>query len=564
MPTIEFSRKDFERQLGKTLSLEELDELVPLAKAELKGYDETTDELKIELNDTNRPDLWSLEGLVRQLKIKLDNNYMPSYPFFQNEDCGERKIIVDPALEKIRPYIGAFTAEGPIVTEDILLQLIQTQEKLSENFGRRRLSLSIGIYELAKITFPVRYIAVEPTTTKFVPLGYERELSLKEILEEHPKGIEYGHLLKEHAHYPYFLDSKDGVLSFPPIINSRYSGEIKPGENRLFIEATGIDLRTVLLGISIFACNLADRGYTIEPVLTEYPYDTAYGREIRTPYDFKSSLSVTSPAVNKALGTSFSPQEITDGLNSYGVHATLDGEKLHVSLPQYRLDYLHPVDVIEDFAMSLGYNEFDPLMPSEFTVGRLSPEESYSDKVRQLMVGYGFEEIFSNMLISRQELTEKMNESEKEIVQVANPMSLAHASLRDSIIPSLMRVEAGSAKSAYPHKIFEVGDIVVRDARSNSGTETRLSLAVVIAHPTAYFSEMDSYLTVLLHHLGKNFSKKPDDYPLFIEGRSGSIMVNEQIVGKIGEVRPDVLEEWKIGVPATALEIDLSKLLAMK
>jgi len=560
MPTIELNKFSLDKLLRQSFSIAELENFFPLAKAELKDYDHETGDLKVELNDTNRPDLWSLEGFARQIRIKLTQQ-VPDYPFFKAVAQEEYTIQVDPQMEHIRPFVGAFAAVGKDINEAGLIQLIQTQEKLSENFGRKRLALSIGIYELAKVSFPARFIAVDPDKTSFIPLGTEHEMTLRQILEEHPKGLDYRHIIQTYEKYPYFVDSNDGVLSFPPIINSRRSGEIKPGENKLFIEATGIDFYTVLLGLNIFACNLADVGFEIFPVETEYPYETPLGKRVRYPYPLHRTLSTPRATFTKALGKEFSPETIVRSLQEYGIEATPTGnDEIEGKLPPYRHDYLHAVDMIEDFAMSIGYDAFAPVMPTDFTVGRLSRFEEYSDKVRHYLVGYGFEEIISNILISRTELTHNMDQPELALIEVANPMSLPHSCLRNSIIPSLLRVEAASAKSAYPHKIFEVGEVVVVDDSAILGSRTLLQVAGLIAHPTANFSELDSYLTTLLFHLGVEFQKNPGVVPGFISGRAGTILCQDTELGVIGELAPTVLEKWNITIPVSVFELDLTNL----
>ena len=55
-------------------------------------------------------------------------------------------------MEQVRPYVAACTAKGYRVTEKGLAQLIQTQEKLADIFGRKRKTVSIGIYQLSNIT----------------------------------------------------------------------------------------------------------------------------------------------------------------------------------------------------------------------------------------------------------------------------------------------------------------------------------------------------------------------------------------------------------------------------
>ena len=162
-----------------------------LVKGELKGHNPETGELRIELQDSNRPDLWCCEGIARQIRIKQQGRLKP-YSFFAKKPKSPHHLIVKPGMEQVRPYVAACTARGYRVTEKGLAQLIQTQEKLADIFGRKRKTVSIGIYQLRNITFPVTYELVKPDDVRFTPLGMETTMTLSEMLMVHPKGLEYG------------------------------------------------------------------------------------------------------------------------------------------------------------------------------------------------------------------------------------------------------------------------------------------------------------------------------------------------------------------------------------
>ena len=74
---------------------------------------------------------------------------------------------------------------------------------------------------------------MRPDETSFAPLGFEEKMNLNEILIQHPKGKEFGGILKGKEMYPLLTDSEDKILSFPPIINSREIGEVKVGDENL-------------------------------------------------------------------------------------------------------------------------------------------------------------------------------------------------------------------------------------------------------------------------------------------------------------------------------------------
>jgi phenylalanyl-tRNA synthetase beta chain len=560
MPTITVKKKDLEMLVGKKLPTEMLSKYLEWVKGETKEYNPATDELRIELNDTNRPDLWSCEGIARQIRGKLTGR-PPSQSFIKNGKKKHPQLIVSKELETIRPYVGACLAKGLSITEESLTQLIQTQEKLADNFGRKRKLVSIGLYRLERIRFPVSYTAVQPEASSFVPLGIESPMTLQQILEQHPKGKEYAGILAGASRYPLLVDEDGKVLSFPPVINSREIGEVKVGDRDLFVEATGTDLRMVIVAINILAADLSDRGAEIEPVEIRFPFETVFGKRVIMPYDLSTPVAVSLADVESALGEKVSKIELKQLLSSYGYQLKTKGNRLEAKPPLYRDDVMHPVDLIEDVAISRGYDSFAPVMPQRATVGSLSARELFSDQVREMMVGFGFQEIISNILCSRIELADRMRLPGIELVEIENVMSQQYNALRNSILPSLLRVEAASSKAFYPHRIFELGEVAKRTSGSKQESTGRRSLGVLLCHPSANFSELHSFLDLLMYYLGKDYRLEPVPHPSFLEGRVGRILVREEECGVIGELHPQVLENWQIAMPCTAFELELNPFL---
>lgn len=499
MPTIDIKKKDLDSLIGRKLPVDVLEKKLMLAKAELKEFNAGTGDLKVELSDSNRPDLWSAEGIARQIRIAL-NGKPESYPFFVHGRKATREIKVAPAMKKVRPYIAACTASGLRMNDDILTQMIQSQDKLAEIFGRKRSTVSIGIYELDRIAFPVHYRLVDPSALSFTPLGMEEKLTLAEILERHPKGVAYGDIVKPYPQYPILMDSMDRVLSFPPIINSREIGEVKTQTRNVLIEVTGADLRMTALTLNILATSFYDRGAEIEPIIVFYPYETPMGKRIAFPADTSGRFKIPLSCFAEGLGEDATAADIKKHLSSYGHITTAAKGAVTVISPPYRDDIMHPMDLVEDYAISRGYESFEPVLPRQSTVGSLTKLELLSDNIRATMIGAGFQEIMSNILCSRGELDYALSVGEK-LVEVDNVMSLAYSVLRNRVLPSLLSVESASSKAFYPHRIFEAGEVAVFDADETMGSRTELHLASLVSHPEANFSEMHSSLDMLLYYL---------------------------------------------------------------
>jgi phenylalanyl-tRNA synthetase beta chain len=413
-------------------------------------------------------------------------------------------------------------------------------------------------------------------------------MDLRQIIAEHPKGREFGPIVADFPKMPFLADAKDEVLSFPPVINSARVGAVEVGDEELFIELTGTDMESLLLACSIVACDLADAGHTIHPVRVEYPYDTPLGREVVTPFYFQQPVGAPLADVNRLLGETFSGEAAVDALRAMGVAATADNETVIATPPEYRNDFLHPVDVAEDIMIGRGMRNFVPELPSDFTVGRLTEIEEFGRLVIQIMVGLGFQEMIFPYLGSARDLIERMrpvpiagegdeeaegNEKQADApaaagtstgpILLANPMSENYEYVRHSSIPYLLTSESVSGHAAYPHHLFEVGKVARFDDVDPHGVVTVNALGFVSADAAANFTQVSGFVSTLLYYVAAEHTLRESEDDRFIPGRAASVVVGGEEIGVFGELHPQVLENFGISVPCTACELDLDRLLRL-
>lgn len=578
MPKIEVNEKLFFDMVGQKYDYDTLEKKLTCAKAELdEKPDETLPEnervIKIELNDTNRPDLWSTNGVARLLR-EYNGAKRTDYSSFLSKpgdfkDCKNYFVTVDADLKDIRPYMVAFIISGKPIDEPMLLDIIQTQEKLAWNFGRKRKSISMGVYRVSQIKWPVHYKAVDPDKTSFVPLQFTESLTCRQILDQHPKGKDYGWIIKDYKKFPLLTDDKDEVMSMAPVINSATLGAVQVGDKDLMVELTGDNIENLFLSANIVACDFADCGYTITPVRVDHPYDTGYGKTVYAPFYFQKSTKATLSAINKLLGSTLDADTVLKDIERMGSTVTMqkisteNGEDFEYTVfpAPYRNDFLHEVDIIEDVMIGNGLDSFPPEKPTDFTIGRLSPITLFSRKAKTTMVGLGYQEMIFNYLGSKKDYIDKMNIEADKVIEIANPMSENYEFIRPSIIPSLLRAEAGSANAIFPHKIFEIGKVAYICSEENTGTRTRQSLGFLTAASNSNFNNAASEISSLLYFLDHEYNVVETQDARFILGRQAGIIVNGKQVGIFGELHPQVLENWSITVPCTAGEIDLEELM---
>jgi phenylalanyl-tRNA synthetase beta chain len=604
MPKIEVNEKAFFTLVGcpggeSGWNRDQFERALSCAKAELdeesdKNLPEEERVLKIELNDTNRPDLWGTAGCARQLNV-YNGGKAPVYPFFSspgNLKSAKHNVIVESSVQQVRPYLAGFVACGKAISDPMLRDMIQTQEKLAWNFGRRRRTISMGLYRISMIKWPIIYKGVDPDGVSFVPLQWDTPLTLREILRQHPKGKEYAFIQEHEPIHPLLTDSTGRVLSYPPIINSADLGAVQVGDTDLFVELTGTNQVSVNLAASIVACDLADNGFTIEPVEVEYRYDTPFGKTCVTPYYFQEPVFCSLSRIEKYLGERIEASDCVKALARMGVKAeaaagaergngpggadigkAADAENAGNRMggpgtsvpgvlawpPEYRNDFLHAADVMEDIMMGRGLDTFKPERPRDFTVGRLSPVTLFSRRIKEIMIGMGYQEMIYNYLGSRKDLVEKMRGDGKSIIRISNPMTENYEYVRDSVLASLVQSESVSGHAAYPHRIFETGKIARLDG--NSGTVTRQYLGFLEAGGETNFNAVAAELQTLFYYLAREYDVEESGDSRFIYGRAAAVLYNERPIGVFGELHPEVLENWGITVPCTACEFDVEALL---
>lgn len=547
MPTVDISKKDLEQLVGKKLSVEDLRELLEVVKGEVEAVE--GDNIKIDIKDINRPDLWSTTGIARELRGELGKERgLPKFTVKPSQ----HKVIVESNLDKIRPLTVCAVVKNLNLTEEAIEQLIALQEKLSENFGRERKEAALGIYDADKIKWPITFRAADPDKTKFIPLETNRELTLRQILQKHEKGQKYGDLLKGHKKYPIFIDAGKKILSMPPIINSEYSGKITEKTRNAFIEVSGHSFRFIVPCLLVLVAELSDRGAVVEAVHVHYK-----NKKITTP-DFRpGKIEVDTDYCNEVLGLNLSAQEIKKLLEKRRHSVQVRHNKLNVEFPAYRQDIIHVRDITEEIAISQGYNKIQAEIPRVATFGEQSKEAKIEDRIANLMAGLNMQEVATFTLTNKNEQFKRMNLKEQAVVELKNPVSILHNSLRSWITPSLLAFFEKNKKARYPQKIFEIGTCVKVKGRLS---EDMRRIAVAVTHRDASYTEAKQILDYLLRYLGFKYEIREAEHTSFIEGRVSRVSVGKKDVAYIGEIHPSVLRNFGLEMPVSVFELNLTEL----
>ncbi len=492
----------------------------------------------------NRPDLYSIEGVARALRgfLDIERGYK-SYDVRK----GNWRIEVERSVFTVRPYIRGCVVRGLKMTDEVIRSLMEVQEDLHWTIGRNRRRMAIGVHDLSKINFPLTYKAVDKNF-RFVPLDFERDMSVEEILREHPKGRKFAFILEGKDRYPMIVDANGEAISFPPIINAEKT-RVTENTRDLFIDVTGFD-EYVDKALNILATMLADRGGIIESVEVVYP-DKVYISPDLSP----RIMNVNKDEIYGLLGFELSDEEIKVALERmrFGVEK-IDDKTFRVLIPPYRADIMHEWDIIEDIAIGYRYDRIEPEYPKTMGIGKSHPWNDLRDVVKEIMIGLGFLEVITFTLTNERvqyEWLGRKAEIWRDYVPLMKPLTEDHTILRTDLLPKLLEVLAVNKHYPMPQKIFEVGDVVV-------GMRNRLRLACCITHSKANFAEIRSVVQAVMRELNVDWDVEESEDRAFIEGRRANVIVNGKRVGVFGEIHPEVLEKFEIVNPVVGFELDLT------
>jgi len=575
MPTISLSHSMMERiqQLnGATHEKNGLSDLLPQMGCPV----ELNDDEKIEIEVfPDRPDLLSHETMAKAVRSFLGNHTTEENEAEIEVSSSGIRITVDSSLEDVRPIImgavvrGVKTGNTPSERDSFIQSLMDHQEKLHMTLGRKRSLASIGVHDLSKLKPPFRYETVSDDFS-FEPLASENTMSIYEILNSHPKGVEYSKLMAGLESFPVILDSNDEVISFPPIINGNHT-TVGEETSDFFIDVTGFDkiaCETCLLLVSL---SLSELGGAIESV----EICGGDGSTIVSPNFDSKTHRVPNRLIEKILGMELSDVEIGESILRMGGRLLesrtvtdgserserwsdcVVGEREHVfSMPRWRSDIMHPIDIVEDIAIGFGYGNLPEILSSVHIDASPLESSNMHRRVRMSLRSVGLQEIQSLTLSNERDQFEKTRwPIISEATVISNPITVDHTILRQYIFPSLMNLLASNRHHELPQRVYELGEVV-------HGGENKARASWACAEAGAGFSTAKGIVQSLLRDLGAlsskiSFEPTQEGRGPWIEGRGARVLIDGHEIGEFGEVSPEVMSLFGLRSPIHAGEFDI-------
>lgn len=290
------------------------------------------------------------------------------------------------------------------------------------------------------------------------------------------------------------------------------------------------------------------------------------------------SIDITAAKINAVLGTAMSNEEVASVWTRLKFEYELNDDVFTVHVPSRRLDITIVEDLIEEAGRIYGYDNIPMTLPSTDLKGGYKPIQLLRNKAHQTLMACGLTQVITYSLTSEEKSTQFLSvpATRKDIVKLAMPMSEDRAYLRQSTIPQLLEVIRYNNARTMPNvAIYEIGK-VYGQVEGQYQEETKISGAVtgqVVSSKwqgkveVVDFYTAKGYVETLLTEMGHmNVSYRPvvsDDYKEFHPGRSAVVLVNETVVGVVGQVHPELQHQLDLN-DTYVFELSLDLLFALE
>merc|ERR1719309_1560686 len=509
--------------------------------------------------------------MVRALLVFQSKIPIPRYELSKPGKL--ERLEVDASVEAVRPFVIGAVLRGVTFTKERYDSFIDLQDKLHQNLARKRTLASVGTHDLDTIKGPFKYMAKPPKDIKFVPLNQTKEFTSAELMDlystdSHLKA--YLPIIRDSPVYPVIYDSKDVVLSLPPIINGEHS-KITLKTKNVLIECTCTDLtkgKIVLDTLVTMFSQYCSKPFTIEPVET-----VSNGKSNVYPTLKYRTETFSAEAVNGLVGVQQSPEQIAKLLSKMCLESTVNKDNsISVTIPPTRHDVIHPCDIYEDVAIAYGYNNIVKTTPQTLTVAQQLPINKLTDQLRESVAQSGFTEALTFSLCSRDDVGAKMRKTIESIpaVHISNPKTLEFQVARTALLPGLLKTLQANRNLPIPIKLFEISDVVLKDLGTEVGARNERHLAAVFYNKNPGFEIIHGLLDRLMQLLevppvqsgsSDGYFLRQGEDPTFFPGRAADIVAYGQVVGSLGVLHPDVVTGFDLNLPCSAIEINLEPFL---
>jgi phenylalanyl-tRNA synthetase beta chain len=562
-----------------SLSASELANSLTMAGLEVEDIERFDDDYVLEVNVTpNRPDCLSIVGIAREISAILD------LPFRYNPVSIKKEEGEAPSIQ-VKDHNLCPRYSSRIITGVNVKTSPEWIQKRLESHGIRPVNNIVDItnYVLLEIGHPLHAFDLDRLAGRCIVVKTAGETREFLTLDNQTRRLNKEMLLIWDAEKPVAVAGVMGGLDsevtgstvnillesayFSPTSIRRTSKALNLITESSYRFERGADINIVVEALNKAAQLIVQyAGGKISRLTDVYPQ----------PFTSKS-IYVKFEKINDILGVRLDPTRVQKMLTSLGIENRAEGEGMVITPPSFRQDIQMDVDVIEEIARLYGYSE----IPSTLPETRMQPfvkntKWEFTGKIKESMIRSGFSEVinysFLNPLVLDR-LRIPSGDKRRNLVRIRNPLKRDENALRTTLIPALLEnVRYNTSRGERTLRLFEVSSVFIPSSGNLPDEVLKMSAVYLrdkrpslCQHNHDAFYELKGAVENLFHDLKIRdylFKQEPSlNEPYLHPGKSCMIKVNDEIVGFVGSLHPEVAHDFEVPTETNILEMDLERLL---
>lgn len=284
---------------------------------------------------------------------------------------------------------------------------------------------------------------------------------------------------------------------------------------------------------------------------------------------FPKKVTFSPKNINRILGTKIDFAKMKNMLKRLEIEVEENDGEFFALVPTFRGDIKHEADLAEEVGRIYGYNRLPSSLPEgDITIGKLNQNQKLEEKLRQSLINSGYSEIYNYSITSPKSLDNintPMRDFTRNTIKIKNPLGEEHSILRTSLIPSMLNTIQYNLNQGIDNvRLFEIGKIYLPKKLPLKELPNEVKkLSIGMSGKNLDFYDIKNTLEVLFTNLKvKKYTFKQSKHFAFHLGRCAKIFLDGSELGYVGEIHPDVLENYEIDRRVYLADIDIKTLFA--
>ena len=518
-------------------------------------------------------------GIAREIRALAEEDLYLEWPDILSADTGESSVEVEVEDEDL---CSRYTAR---IIKDIEI-------KPSPDWMQQRLEAA-GIRPINNVVDITNYVMLEYNQPLHA-FDYDKISGNKIIVRQAQAGEELTTLDDENRELTredLVIADEEKAIGLAGVMGGAET-EVSASTNNILLEAAYFDPVSIRRTakrhtISSESSHRFERGVDITSVTEAsdracYLFQKYGNAEIEKSradcylqkYEFPE-IELDIDRVNSLLGIEIDTDEAGNMLSGLGFDVSQQNDNIRVKVPGFRTDVEYEADLVEEIARVYGYNNIDYTRPAAEEAGGRTSRQKAEKKLCDLLKGQGLEEAYCFSLRAEEDyFLNYIKEAQKNRPQLKNPLSKAFAEMRSTLIPGLIESLSRNARNQLEKmSLFELGNVFYQSGSDSENSRPReeqmLGLASMGAKKSMDPWDLEApdffYLKGVISNILDDFlitgySWETSEHPIFHPGRCADLNIKGESVGYLGEIHPEIIEEYDLPPRAAAAEFDFSAL----